>query len=163
MAHHQRLMGREQATPQQVRLIASEFGSLRKVVVPTGMAAEPRRQTGTGCVHQTSGSTDGRLLPDDKSLSTRTLYWITLQGCTQEAFYLLAIINSDALYQIAVTPLMPKGQFGARDLHISTCGSCRSRNSTRATRCTSRSPRLAKQRRQVRPNSWNGYGKNAIG
>ena len=32
-----------------------------------------------------------------------------------EAYYLLAIINSDALYE-AVTPLMPKGQFGSRDL-----------------------------------------------
>ena len=34
----------------------------------------------------------------------------------QEANYLLAIINSDTLYD-AVTPLMNKGQFGARDLH----------------------------------------------
>ena len=33
-----------------------------------------------------------------------------------EAHYLLAIINSDALYEL-VTPLMSKGQFGARDLH----------------------------------------------
>lgn len=34
----------------------------------------------------------------------------------EEANYLLAIINSDEL-QEAVTPLMSKGQFGARDLH----------------------------------------------
>ena len=34
----------------------------------------------------------------------------------QEANYLMAIINSDWLCK-AVTPLMPKGQFGARDLH----------------------------------------------
>ena len=34
----------------------------------------------------------------------------------QEANYLMAIINSDRLSK-AVTPLMPKGQFGARDLH----------------------------------------------
>ena len=34
----------------------------------------------------------------------------------QEARYLLAIINSDVLYN-AVKPLMPKGQFGARHLH----------------------------------------------
>ena len=34
----------------------------------------------------------------------------------QEAYYLLAIINSDTLYQ-AVQPLMSKGQFGARNLH----------------------------------------------
>ena len=34
---------------------------------------------------------------------------------TTEAHYLLAIINSDSLYEL-VTPLMSKGQFGARDL-----------------------------------------------
>ena len=33
-----------------------------------------------------------------------------------EAYYLLAIINSDALYG-AVQPFMAKGQFGARHLH----------------------------------------------
>ena len=32
-----------------------------------------------------------------------------------EALYLLAVINSDALYEL-VAPLMSKGQFGARDL-----------------------------------------------
>ena len=35
---------------------------------------------------------------------------------TEEANYLLSIINSDAL-KVAVTPLMSKGQFGPRDLH----------------------------------------------
>ena len=39
-----------------------------------------------------------------------------LQRPIQEANYLLAIINSQALYG-AVIPLMSKGQFGARDLH----------------------------------------------
>ena len=34
----------------------------------------------------------------------------------QEASYLMAIINSEVLSK-AATPLMPKGQFGARDLH----------------------------------------------
>ena len=43
------------------------------------------------------------------------LFWVTCKD-VQEAHYLLAIINSDALYG-AVTPLMPKGQFGARHLH----------------------------------------------
>ena len=42
------------------------------------------------------------------------LFWITCKD-TMEAHYLLAIINSDALYEL-VTPLMSKGQFGARDL-----------------------------------------------
>ena len=43
-----------------------------------------------------------------------TLFWITCQG-QQEAYYLLAIINSQTLYK-AVAPLMSKGQFGARHL-----------------------------------------------
>ena len=43
------------------------------------------------------------------------LYWIPCKDM-QEVNYLMAIINSDGLSK-AVTPLMPKGQFGARDLH----------------------------------------------
>ncbi len=43
------------------------------------------------------------------------LYWIACKDL-EETYYLLAIINSDALWA-AVTPLMPKGLFGARDLH----------------------------------------------
>ncbi len=43
------------------------------------------------------------------------LFWIDCKDLS-EARYLLGIINSDTLYT-AVTPLMPKGQFGARDLH----------------------------------------------
>ena len=42
------------------------------------------------------------------------LFWVTCKN-SEEANYLLAIINSDAL-QEAVRPLMSKGQFGARDL-----------------------------------------------
>ena len=42
------------------------------------------------------------------------LFWITCKDTT-EAHYLLAIINSDALYR-NVAPLRSKGQFGARDL-----------------------------------------------
>ena len=41
------------------------------------------------------------------------LFWVTCKN-SEEANYLLAIINSDAL-QEAVRPLMSKGQFGARD------------------------------------------------
>ena len=48
-------------------------------------------------------------------LVDETLYWITCQS-VQEAYYLLAIINSATLYE-AATPLMAKGQFGARHLH----------------------------------------------
>ena len=51
---------------------------------------------------------------DDAALLDHKLFWITCRDI-QEAIFLLAIINSDALYE-AVSPLMPKGQFGARDL-----------------------------------------------
>ena len=43
-----------------------------------------------------------------------TLFWVECKN-TEEANYLLAIINSDALYE-SVQPLMAKGQFGARHL-----------------------------------------------
>ena len=42
------------------------------------------------------------------------LFWVACLN-TDEANYLLAIINSDVL-QETVAPLMSKGQFGARDL-----------------------------------------------
>ena len=43
------------------------------------------------------------------------LFWVPCKGI-EEANYLLAIINSEALKE-TVKPLMTKGQFGARDLH----------------------------------------------
>ncbi len=61
-----------------------------------------------------SGAPTAALLQDDNAVLDRTLYWITCKDI-QEANYLLGIINSAALYE-AVTPLMAKGQFGARDL-----------------------------------------------
>ena len=66
-------------------------------------------------VYTKSGQPTAALLHDDETLLDHTLYWITCKDI-QEANYLLAIINSQALYG-AVIPLMSKGQFGARDLH----------------------------------------------
>ena len=43
------------------------------------------------------------------------MFWIACEDL-REASYILAIINSDALYEL-VKPLMPKGQFGAWHLH----------------------------------------------
>ena len=62
-----------------------------------------------------SGEPTAAIIDDTNAMIDHLLYWIT---CTsmEEAYYLLAIINSDALYE-AVQPLMSKGQFGARDLH----------------------------------------------
>ena len=43
------------------------------------------------------------------------LFWVPCRD-SDEANYLLAIINSEALYE-AVSGMMPKGQFGPRHLH----------------------------------------------
>ena len=66
-------------------------------------------------VHTQNGQPTAALILDDTAVIDTKLYWVTCKD-TSEANYLLAIINSDALYE-AVTPLMNKGQFGARDLH----------------------------------------------
>ena len=51
-------------------------------------------------------------MADNGVLVDYTLFWMDCKDIN-EANYLLAIINSDALSD-AVAPLMPKGQFGAR-------------------------------------------------
>ena len=66
-------------------------------------------------VYTQGGQPTAAMLHDDKGIVDTRLYWITCKDI-QEAHYLLAAINSDALYQ-AVTQFMSKGQFGARDLH----------------------------------------------
>ena len=62
-----------------------------------------------------SGIPTAALVDDYEAIIDHALYWITCKDM-QEVNYLMAVINSDVL-SIAVTPLMPKGQFGARDLH----------------------------------------------
>ena len=54
------------------------------------------------------------LLDHNDAIVDYKLFWIACKD-TPEAHYLLAIINSDALFE-KVTPLMSNGQFGARDL-----------------------------------------------
>ncbi len=66
-------------------------------------------------VQSQGGKPTAALLLDDSTLVDVGTYWITCKDI-QEAYYLLAIINSDTLYE-AVQPLMSKGQFGARNLH----------------------------------------------
>ena len=66
-------------------------------------------------VYTAGGEPTATLLSEDSALVDERLYWVTCKNL-DEASYLLAIINSDALYE-AVQPLMNKGQFGARDLH----------------------------------------------
>lgn len=66
-------------------------------------------------VYSKSGEPTAAILHDKKALVENVLFWVPCRNA-DEANYLLAIINSDALTE-AVTPLMTKGQFGARDLH----------------------------------------------
>ena len=66
-------------------------------------------------VQSQGGQPTAALLQDDSTLVDVGTYWITCKDI-HEAYYLLAIINSEALYG-AVQPLMSKGQFGARNLH----------------------------------------------
>ena len=66
-------------------------------------------------VYTTSGQPTASILHDDTLLVESVLYWVTCKDIN-EANYLMAIINSDALYE-SVQSLMPKGQFGARHLH----------------------------------------------
>ena len=65
-------------------------------------------------VYTKSGIPTAALSPDNDALIDHTLFWIACKSVAK-ANYLLAVINSDALYE-AVQPLMPKGQFGARHL-----------------------------------------------
>ena len=62
-----------------------------------------------------AGQPTAAILAENSILVDETLYWITCRNLL-EANYLLAIINSQILYEM-VRPLMPKGQFGARHLH----------------------------------------------
>ena len=65
--------------------------------------------------YTTSGEPTAAALSANDAIVDHVLYWITCED-EQEANYLLAIINSDSLYE-SVQSLMPKGQFGARHLH----------------------------------------------
>ena len=68
----------------------------------------------TRLVYTSAGQPTASLMQDNDVLVDYKLFWVACKN-TEEANYLLAIINSDAL-QEAVRPLMSKGQFGARDL-----------------------------------------------
>jgi SAM-dependent methyltransferase len=65
-------------------------------------------------VYSGSGVPTAALVTDDVMTVDYTLFWVACRD-TAEANYLLAVINSNALYK-AVVSFMPKGQFGARHL-----------------------------------------------
>ena len=65
-------------------------------------------------IYNQSGLPTATLIHDDNAIVDYTLYWIACKD-EREAHYLLAIINSQTLYE-AVKQFMAKGQFGARHL-----------------------------------------------
>ena len=65
-------------------------------------------------VYSAAGVPTAAVIYDADVITDYKLFWVACKD-TQEANYLLAMINSDTLYEM-VTPLMSKGQFGARDL-----------------------------------------------
>ena len=69
---------------------------------------------GIRVLYNQSGTPTAALLESDAVLVDYTLYWIACKDIN-EANYLMAIINSNALYEM-VRSLMPKGQYGARHL-----------------------------------------------
>lgn len=66
-------------------------------------------------IYTKSGRPTAAVLEHSDALIDHKLFWIACRSI-DEAHYLAAIINSDVLRD-AVEPLMPKGQFGARDLN----------------------------------------------
>ena len=66
-------------------------------------------------VYTSSGRPTAALIRDDHALIENGAFWVSCRN-VREATYLLAVINSQALYD-SVKSLMPKGQFGARHLH----------------------------------------------
>ena len=84
---------------------------------PTGAYSSQGNHEGrpVRLVYTTSGQPTASVLNDDTLLVESVLYWVACKDIN-EANYLMAIINSDALYE-SVQSLMPKGQFGARHLH----------------------------------------------
>ena len=65
-------------------------------------------------VYASAGQPTAAVIEDNRTLVDYKLFWVACKDAA-EANYLLAIINSDALYESAA-PLMSKGQFGARDV-----------------------------------------------
>ena len=66
-------------------------------------------------VYTSSGQPTAAILYNETDLVENLLFWVPCRD-SDEANYLLAIINSEALYE-AVSGIMPKGQFGPRHLH----------------------------------------------
>ena len=88
---------------------------LRQLDYMGKLSIQIERRPGIRLVYTKSGRPTAAVLDDTDALVENVLYWLLCQT-RAEADYLAAVINSNALRD-AVEPLMPKGQFGARDVH----------------------------------------------
>ena len=70
--------------------------------------------TAVRVIYSASGLPTAAMVEGTTTITDYTLYWVACKSI-EEANYLLAIINSDALEE-AVNPFMARGQFGARHL-----------------------------------------------
>ena len=102
------------------RALANGLNLLERLDYVRNLSSQLKWQQDAGdrpvrVVYTKSGEPTAALLEDSETLVDHLLYWIPCRTI-DEANYLVAVINSDALEE-AVKPLMSKGQFGARDLH----------------------------------------------
>ncbi len=93
--------------------LSGQLDYMRKLSAQLEWQADPSERS-VRIAYSAAGQPTAALL-EDSALVTERLYWVTCKD-EDEANYLMAVINSNALYE-AAHPLMSKGQFGARDLH----------------------------------------------
>ena len=93
--------------------LLDQLDYMRKLSCQLEWQAESRERP-IRLAYSTAGQPTAAFLGQSQVVTER-LYWVTCRDFT-EGHYLLAIINSNTLYN-AAAPLMTKGQFGARDLH----------------------------------------------
>ena len=79
-----------------------------------GYLPQPAKEPPVRVIYGGAGRPTAAILHDWQALVDTTAYWIECEQIS-EARYLCAIINSNVLFD-AVEPLMPKGQWGARNL-----------------------------------------------
>ena len=113
---------------------------------------------GIRVLYNQSGTPTAALLESDAVLVDYTLYWIACKDIN-EANYLMAIINSNALYEM-VRSLMPKGQYGARHLQKTPLENSPYRSSIQGINCTPPSPKPEERQQPERRQSWMNSGIN---
>ena len=140
-----------QAASKQLSLLA-EVGLPSGAIFTAGLEEGSWRQS-SACRVCRMGYADGALFLGTMThaLVDYKLFWITCKDA-MEAYYLLAIINSDALYQGSSPPYV-EGPVRSARLAKAPVEAADPGVRRRPTRCTSRCPRPARRRRRVPPSS----------